>query len=272
MYKCKGPGWCQSDIYAPGAELDYSIHAWEKIGPCTGTYGPTPAPLDCTDTTNYKLDSCASSDTEVDTTLPFGTDVEDIGVCQCTDTDANGDDITEECEDGDAGCTCSDGPTEECSYFQAGQGGCTCTTDSSTISCSPADGSPNCDCDYDENGVPTCTRPAVTCERTGDDICTKLSKECKKLVASSSGDIPITVEVLNYDEGTDYGIGSVIRIHAQKYKCKDYPYGLLCNREGFGPDDPSFTQAWSKDGFCPTAAPTPAPTEDRLRVRYLRGE
>jgi len=247
--------------------------AWEKIGPCTGTYGPTPAPLDCFDTTNYKFGSCATGDTKVDVTLPFGFDVDDIGKCQCTGVDADGVAITEKCKEGSTGCTCSTGPTETCTYFQEGQGGCACTavTPAATEACSPGDGSPNCDCTYSETGVPTCTRPEIECERTGDKICTKPSKECEKLVASSSGDIPITVEVVEYDEDTDYDAGSVIRIHAKKYKCKSYPASLWCKQDGYGPDDQYFDLAWSEDGFCPTVAPTPAPT-DPLRVRYLRGE
>jgi len=204
----------------------------------------------------------------------FGTDVDDIGVCQCTDTDADNVAITEACEEGSTGCSCATGSTETCTYFQAGQGGCACTTDSSTtVSCSNGDGSPDCTCTYDENNAPTCTRPAVTCERTGDPICTKASKECEKLVASSTGDVPITVQVLEYDENTDYDAGSVIRIHAKKYKCKDFPASLWCKMDGYGPDDRYFAQAWSEDGFCPTVAPTPAPTDPlQSTVRYLRGE
>lgn len=89
-----------------------------------------------------------------------------------------------------------------------------------------------------------------TCTTTGSGtsqvtVCTK-----PRMVTTCSN-----VAVDQWSSSTDYVKNDVIRLGAQRYKCREWPNYLWCRSSAYvpepGTDSGVWTNAWAKDGTCP---------------------
>ena len=108
---------------------------------------------------------------------------------------------------------------------------------------------PGISCTYSkcENQETPCTCSSSGCPTTNGQTanCKKTSTVCND------------TDVDPYSSSVVYKAGDVVRIGANMFKCKGYPYTGWCSQSGYAPDlKPNiWSNAWDKDGTC---APLPS--------------
>ena len=93
---------------------------------------------------------------------------------------------------------------------------------------------------YSSGGTVIAPQGICSCA-TDDDDCT-----------SGTLDIKTSQTVNKYSKTVNYDFGDVVRIGAQRFKCKHWPNGLWCANDAYAPTmEPGiWSDAWTKDGMC----------------------
>ncbi|EJK64822.1 hypothetical protein THAOC_14403, partial [Thalassiosira oceanica] len=129
----------------------------------------------------------------------------------------------------------------------------------------PAFGTTHPECTYEANTdahvttIPQCkynkevevTGVACTCGDSGCPTPSPTSTTCTKTVTRIS-----CPAVNNWSSGVSYVEGDVVRVGANMYTCKEWPYYFNCNKAAYTPTtDPDglWKQAWTESGTCPSS-------------------
>ena len=123
---------------------------------------------------------------------------------------------------------------------------------SETVSCTH--GSTDCTCQNIPSTV-SCSCATYGCSNYGITDCSQSTPLGTKieynLVCTKPKIVETDLKVDNWSSSTTYIAGDVVRVGADRYKCKDWPYTGFCNQESYNPSTALWSSAWSRDGECP---------------------